>query len=338
VLLEFTGFPWTASSGADTGSSWQGTVDIAKYATYGVGLYKVVGESSGPGACSGAAFVKVTGKNPLGTVAGAGAAAATALGLVGIAAAAAASSREVTKMATHVRWGDYKDEKEWERADHKHRDEEYEDLTLALGPELMGALGPTGQIVFNVFHGCLVSAPVAAFQTLAFMAAGAGVAGAPGPISLPRLPFRPRISVVSILGSLLASLGIIVLLQQFGVVYPTVTVVIVGLLLGLAFGLLVPSLVRLSGLRRLNARIGALEQQMGAAAAAPAWSPTHRVPAEGMQAWAAPDPASAIVARLDPGLEVRVDEVAGAWARVTASNGWTGWVDGRLLLQMGGGS
>ncbi|HEX7464968.1 MAG TPA: SH3 domain-containing protein, partial [Actinomycetota bacterium] len=166
----------------------------------------------------------------------------------------------------------------------------------------------------------------------------AGVAGAPGPIRLPRVPFRPRISAVSIAASLLASLGVIVLLQQFGVVYPTVSVAIVGLALGLAFGVLVPSLVRLSGLRGLNTRIGVLEQQVGAVSAAPVWAPTHHVPAEGMQAWAAPDPASAVIARLDPGLGLRVDEVAGAWARVTASNGWTGWVDGRLLVQMGSGS
>ncbi|MEW6058639.1 MAG: SH3 domain-containing protein [Actinomycetota bacterium] len=329
VMLEFAGFRWTASSGADTGSSWQGVVDIAKYATYGVGLYKVVGESTGPGACSGAAFVKVTGKNPLGTVAGAGAAAATAVGVVGMAAAAASSAREITKAGSAM--GSI-----YERmlADEARRDAE-EDRSDA---DAIRAFGPELGLLLRYSHFCLMSAPLAAFQTLAFMVAGAGMAGAPGPISLPRVPFRPRISVVSILGSLLATLGVIVLLQQFGVVYPTVTVVVVGLVLGLVLGLLVPSLVRLSGLRRLNARIGALEQRIGAAAAAPAWSPTHRVPAEGMQAWAAPDPASSVVARLDPGLELRVDEVAGAWARVTASNGWTGWVDGRLLVQMGGGS
>jgi hypothetical protein len=323
VLLEFAGFRWTASSGTDTGTSWQGAVDIAKYATYGVGLYKVVGESSGPGACSGAAFVKVTGKNPLGTVAGAGAAAATALGVVGVAAVAVASAREVSAAGGSL---------EQSMARHQEqRTQEDEDLAAVL-------LGGPVAMLNRGLHFCLVSAPVAAFQTVAFMVAGAGVSGAPGPISLPRAPFRLRVSVVSIAGSLLSSLGVIVLLQQFGVVYPTVAVVIVGLAIGLAFGVLVPSLVRLSGLRRLNARIGVFEQQVNAATAAPVWSPTHRVPAEGMQVWAAPDPASAVVARLDPGLDLRVDEVAGAWARVTASNGWSGWVDGRLLVQISGGS
>jgi hypothetical protein len=63
----------------------------------------------------------------------------------------------------------------------------------------------------------------------------------------------------------------------------------------------------------------------------PAWSPTHTVPAEGMTAWAAPDPKSQSVA-LAGGLPVAVVERAGDWAHVTASNGWSGWVDGRRLV------
>lgn len=60
--------------------------------------------------------------------------------------------------------------------------------------------------------------------------------------------------------------------------------------------------------------------------------PTHRVPAGGMPAWANPDPASAATLRLEPGLPVMVVEAfPNGWTRVRASNGWTGWVDGRLL-------
>lgn len=76
-----------------------------------------------------------------------------------------------------------------------------------------------------------------------------------------------------------------------------------------------------------------------AAAAAPAdtgptqvtFAPTHRVPASGTRAWAQPDPSQQPVAELAGGVELRVDEMQGAWAKVTGSNGWTGWVDGRLL-------
>jgi hypothetical protein len=64
----------------------------------------------------------------------------------------------------------------------------------------------------------------------------------------------------------------------------------------------------------------------------PAWTPSHRVPPQGMQAWAAPDPAGAVIATLGGHLPVQVTEVRGAWAHVLCSNGWTGWVDDRLLI------
>ena len=66
--------------------------------------------------------------------------------------------------------------------------------------------------------------------------------------------------------------------------------------------------------------------------AQPAWTPGHKVPPQGMQAWAAPDPAGAVVATLGGHLPVQVTEVRGAWAHVLCSNGWTGWVDNRLLV------
>jgi hypothetical protein len=58
---------------------------------------------------------------------------------------------------------------------------------------------------------------------------------------------------------------------------------------------------------------------------------THVVPAAGMAAWATPDPATQVVANLDPGLPLRIVETVGDWARVEAENGWIGWVDRRLL-------
>ncbi len=68
------------------------------------------------------------------------------------------------------------------------------------------------------------------------------------------------------------------------------------------------------------------------APAQPVFAPGHRVPPQGMQAWAAPDPAGAVIATLGGHLPVQVTEVRGAWAHVLCSNGWTGWVDDRLLI------
>lgn len=58
----------------------------------------------------------------------------------------------------------------------------------------------------------------------------------------------------------------------------------------------------------------------------------RRVPSTGMDGWTEPDPSSGPVARLEGDSTVNVGEVRGAWALVTTDSGWSGWVDGRLLL------
>jgi len=71
---------------------------------------------------------------------------------------------------------------------------------------------------------------------------------------------------------------------------------------------------------------------------AAAWVATHTVPGGGIPAWAEPDPGLAPVANLSARVELQVNEQRGAWARVTGSNGWTGWVDARKLRQLGSAS
>jgi hypothetical protein len=86
IQIEFAGFSWTVRDKASHGKSWSSDVKVKNYAKYGVGLYKVIGSSSGGVSCSGSALVKVKG-NPLTTVAGIVGLIAAALGLGGIAAA-----------------------------------------------------------------------------------------------------------------------------------------------------------------------------------------------------------------------------------------------------------
>jgi hypothetical protein len=64
--------------------------------------------------------------------------------------------------------------------------------------------------------------------------------------------------------------------------------------------------------------------------AAVAFMPTHRVPPEGLPSWTSPDPAGPSTS-LAGGLELVVVQRLADWAQVRASNGWTGWVDGRRL-------
>ena len=39
--------------------------------------------------------------------------------------------------------------------------------------------------------------------------------------------------------------------------------------------------------------------------------------------------------QLAGGVQLSIVEERGAWAQVMGSNGWTGWVDGRLLAKLG---
>ncbi|WP_010475937.1 hypothetical protein, partial [Streptomyces somaliensis] len=61
--------------------------------------------------------------------------------------------------------------------------------------------------------------------------------------------------------------------------------------------------------------------------------PTHVVPRHGAPAWETPGTARPTVP-LDPFLPVRLLERTGDWARVLCSNGWSAWVDGRLLVSV----
>ncbi|MFI8259845.1 MULTISPECIES: hypothetical protein [unclassified Streptomyces] len=67
-------------------------------------------------------------------------------------------------------------------------------------------------------------------------------------------------------------------------------------------------------------------------AAGPAdFHPTHVVPREGLPAWEGPD-LSRPTAALDPFLPVQLLSRRGEWGEILCANGWSAWVDGRLLV------
>jgi hypothetical protein len=71
VFLSFAGVRFPAAEGevTDGSTSYSTEVDVADYARYGVGLYRVEAETTGT-VCSTWAYVNVTGKSPLTTAAG----------------------------------------------------------------------------------------------------------------------------------------------------------------------------------------------------------------------------------------------------------------------------
>ncbi|MFH8395608.1 hypothetical protein [Streptomyces sp. NPDC018036] len=63
----------------------------------------------------------------------------------------------------------------------------------------------------------------------------------------------------------------------------------------------------------------------------PGFRPTHVVPQDGLSAWESPDPSRPTVP-LDALLPVELVDRLGDWGRVVCANGWSAWVDGRLLI------
>ncbi|WJV50234.1 hypothetical protein [Streptomyces flavofungini] len=59
--------------------------------------------------------------------------------------------------------------------------------------------------------------------------------------------------------------------------------------------------------------------------------PTHVVPQDGLPAWEAPD-ADRPTTPLDALLPVQLVDRLGDWGRIVCANGWSAWVDGRLLV------
>jgi hypothetical protein len=63
------------------------------------------------------------------------------------------------------------------------------------------------------------------------------------------------------------------------------------------------------------------------------WLPTHQVPAGGVKAWGRRDSSGEDIV-LPEHLPLRLGEVVGDWARVTGSNGASGWVEAGLLVPL----
>ncbi|MFF4182528.1 hypothetical protein ACFYZ9_05010 [Streptomyces sp. NPDC001691] len=59
--------------------------------------------------------------------------------------------------------------------------------------------------------------------------------------------------------------------------------------------------------------------------------PTHVVPQDGLSAWEAPD-ADRPTVPLDALLPVQLVDRLGDWGRIVCANGWSAWVDSRLLV------
>lgn len=141
-------------------------------------------------------------------------------------------------------------------------------------------------------------------------------------------------AVRNIVVGALSGLGVVVLLQQFAVLYPTGTITVMGVGIGVAVQLALAGVATLGRTVTEPALVvpaGPPPQPAAAASPVPVWSPTHRVVGGGMDAWPVPDASSGPPVHVDAGVEVRVEALEAGWAHVASENGWSGWVDERRL-------
>lgn len=250
VMLEFAGIRWTVDERPDDGKSWSGTVDVAKYAKYGVGLYKVIGESTGT-VCTGTAYIKVKG-NPLGTVAGAGAVGSAVVGGALMAGSIVRAARRPRKQAEAALQRQKVPGDEGLSPELPSKREGVDYHLPGHEPGWLTRKTPKRWVL-----GCDEMLPMAFFQTIAFMVAGMGAPGAPAAATRSKVGFRLSISISGVIGAFLAGLGTLVLAQQAGVIYPTATVAIAWLAAWVVAEVVLTSLSSRIGIKKALAMLDA---------------------------------------------------------------------------------
>jgi hypothetical protein len=122
---------------------------------------------------------------------------------------------------------------------------------------------------FDLFFGpfipwlfCWMLALPALILTGATMAMPGGAPAPSGGLHLKRVPWRPRISGLGLLGGLLGGAGLVVMLQQFAVRPLTGDLALEGLICGPLIGLLLPTLTHTLTVIGLNGKIARGERRL----------------------------------------------------------------------------
>lgn len=162
---------------------------------------------------------------------------------------------------------------------------------------------------------------------------------------IPRITFKPIFPVRGIVSGAVGGLSAVVLLQQFAVLFPSLAIVLIGVIGGAVLVVVLANVARSITTSRLNRRLAAAEAQLGgvspaapaatATAATAASSATHLVPASGLPSYGEPDPTLTPAYAFQPGTPVEVVERRGDWAQIRSADGAVGWVNGTVLEPVG---
>lgn len=235
--------------GVSIGKDGSGTSSSARVSDYvnATGLYLVRGTSRPAGTCTAAALVQVDG-SVFSTTIGDAAAGVTAAGALMVVAGGA--------LAAGQGGGDPSPSEDPSLYDQGQLTEYDNRVISRAGQDDPGdaAWGRQVAKMKNVGF-CGAAIPMALWMTTMVMLGAVPTAGPPPQRRLvPRARWRPRLSVLGILGGLLGSLGSVALMELSGTVYPTRTWTIEALAGGLLVGLIIPSLGNAIATWRINRR------------------------------------------------------------------------------------
>lgn len=250
VLLEFAGIRIATDEDTDDGDlEWTETVNVDDYATYGVGLYKVIGEATlvDGSTCTGAALVNVKG-SPLGAVAGIAALVAMVLGGAALLLSAFGSQVEGVRARRRIR--------AWLQ-DQLARIDRGE-MAVDMGA-FKGAVGKA-----PIFPLWLI-ASLPALLLMGSIPGGGGGGASIGGIRLPRASFRPKVPLLGSIGAIFFAEGFIVMLQQYAVQPLTQSSAIIGLAVGMGLAILLPTAMRLWNNVETNRAVADAEARINAA-------------------------------------------------------------------------
>lgn len=266
IKLRFIGaFEQTVDEQTDNGeTSFTEEVDVNDYAWLGVGLYKVSGEANviGGFACSGAALVNVTGRNPVTTVIGGVATGIAVAGTAGAAATGIASLRRPSRRGGMVGMVEDAFGETSARVDQQAQMSDPDAPTAA---EVLEDV-EEGTFILGGLFGCLCFAALSIIMLPLLALTGGGAAPTGAAASPParqgrttrrarRARWHPRITLVGLVSGLLTGLAAVVLLQQFAIAYPTIGMLITFVIVGaVVYGVVVPTLGYTIGWLLVNRR------------------------------------------------------------------------------------
>lgn len=262
IDMEFAGLRIPLQDEPDGGDlEWSGSADVADYSDFGVGLYKVVGEGRQVDgtSCTGSVLIEVEG-SALTSIAGLVALGLLVFGLLVLSGTLFGEVNRANQMRKQIQAWAEQQARRIVAGENVTADELRAGLRAIAKPRPPITLWMLPLVPLFVLMGAVPGegSPPGG-KSLGTMSLG--------PISLPRLPLRPGMSIAGSIGGIIATQAVVVLVQQFAISPLTASNEIIGLVAGLVLAAVFATAVKPWGARHANDAIKEAETRLNEAIA-----------------------------------------------------------------------